>query len=151
MEYVVRKLRECYNETNGYEFTEPSLTQQQFKDESDINVLFERFQDTGFYYDPLTAVNGSKVAPRFDDFSNIDPSDYMHAQNILVNAREQFNALPAEIRERFNYDPALLLKFVSDEANYDEAVKLGIVIPKETSDDVKDSEVDDRQSVESNT
>ena len=39
--------------------------------------------------------------------------------------------LPAQMRSRFNNDPAELLKFIKDPANLDEAVKLGILVKKE--------------------
>jgi phage internal scaffolding protein len=38
-------------------------------------------------------------------------------------------ALPAQIRSRFDNDPAKLIDFLENEQNHDEAIKLGLVNP----------------------
>ena len=98
---------------------EPSLTQQHFKDECDINNIMRRYRETGLFPDPLSA------KPLFGDFSSC--FDFMEAQNTVARANEAFAALPSEIRKRFANDPAQLLAFMEDERNMDEAVKLGLV------------------------
>lgn len=99
-----------------------SLTQQHFKDECDINNIIARAQVTGSLVDPL---NPSTRQPLFDDFTSAP--DFMAAQNMLVAASEAFNALPAALRKRFDNDPAELLAFLDDDANREEAVKLGLI------------------------
>ena len=37
--------------------------------------------------------------------------------------------MPADVRARFNNDPALFVDFCSDEANLDEMRKLGLAVP----------------------
>ena len=103
-------------------FKQPSLTQQHFKDECDINQIMNRYRETGFLVDPLARPT-EKL--QFGDFST--PFDYMEAMNTVVRANEAFAGLPANLRKRFNNDPAELLAFVSDESNVDEAVKLGLM------------------------
>lgn len=154
----IRKRYECYVASPGITFVEPSLTQQQFADDTDINVLVDRYEDTGFFYDPLSVINGKSASssPTFGDFSEFDSADYMRSQNVLVKARESFENLPVEIRERFNYNPLNLLEFISDKANYEEALKLGLVNErmkedvsrtvegyKEVDNDASSSSVDD--------
>jgi phage internal scaffolding protein len=50
--------------------------------------------------------------------------------DVLCRAEEQFEELPVEVRDRFHHDPLKLLEFVDDDSNYDEAVQLGLVEPK---------------------
>lgn len=105
----------------GVLFKEPTMAQQQFKDECDVNVIIDRYTKTGVV--PEELVNAS--AGVYGDFSGV--GDYMDMQNRLIAARESFDLLPSKVRSRFNDDPAELIAFVSDGNNYEEAVKLGIV------------------------
>lgn len=99
-----------------------SLARQEFRDEADINNIIKRYQATGVLVDP--SIPRSR-RPVFGDFSSA-PS-YQQAQDLVIRANEQFDALPVELRERFNYDPARLLAFLDDPKNREEAVKLGII------------------------
>lgn len=103
----------------------PSLTKQCFAADADINTIMDRYAKTGYMIDP--SVNPTRK-PQFGDFSDVPT--YQEAQQILIDAEEQFSALPSKIRERFENDPVNLLDFMSNPANYEEAVKLGIVEPK---------------------
>ncbi|UPW41540.1 internal scaffolding protein [Peromfec virus RodF8_61] len=100
----------------------PSMTQQQFKEESNINNIIDRYKATGYLTDPL---NPSTRKPIYGDFSEI-PS-YQEVCNVIAAANEAFDALPAALRKRFNNDPQELLDFLNDEANTDEAIALGLV------------------------
>lgn len=101
---------------------EPSLTIQSAKDECDINLIIDRAQRG---MQPSFVNEG---VPQFGDFSDV--SDYQSAFNQVLAAQEQFEQLPSSVRERFQNDPAKLFEFLGSEANYDEAVKLGLVQPK---------------------
>lgn len=100
---------------------EPSLTQQSFRDECDINVLVARFGLGA----PLPQ---GMVPPVFGDFTGVD--DYQSALNAIMAADERFMQMPAQVRSRFGNDPQQFVEFCSDENNRDEAVKLGLVLPK---------------------
>lgn len=100
------------------ECTDPSLAQQQFKDDVDINVLLERFKVTG-------VMPQSVVLPQYGDFVGIN--DYRSALDAVRRAKDSFMDLPANVRARFDNDPQKLLEFVSDEKNRDEAERLGLV------------------------
>lgn len=100
------------------ECKDPSLAQQQFKDDVDINVLLERFKVTGVMPENV-------VLPTYGDFSQV--VDYRSAQDALRRARDGFMDLPAAVRARFHNDPQELLEFVSDEKNREEAQKLGLM------------------------
>lgn len=97
-----------------------SLTQQQFKADADINVLVRRFGITD------GAIPPAVVDPAyFGDFS--DEVDFRTALDRTRDAIERFEALPAELRNRFGNDPVALYSFVSDEKNAEEAVSLGLL------------------------
>lgn len=102
-------------------FDDPSMTVQSFKDETDINVIVARAVSGA----DISHVN-SRVA-RYGDFSNIP--DYQSALNLVNRAEGMFRELPAPVRERFSNDAVKMVNFLQDPANYDEAVKLGLVVP----------------------
>lgn len=96
----------------------PSLTQQEFKDECDINKLMARYVQTGVLPEGI----GVGV---YGDFSQ--GVDFQEAQQLIKRAEAQFMAMPANVRDRFANSPAAFLDFVSDEKNLDEAYKLGLL------------------------
>lgn len=93
--------------------------QQHFRDETDINVLVQRFINTG--------VPDAPPAPAMADFDQV--FDYQSAMNTLIDAQKAFGALPSKIRTRFQNDPHQFLSFIHDSDNRDEAIRLGL-IPK---------------------
>lgn len=100
--------------------TEPSLTRQEFKDEVDINVMMARFGVTDGAIPPMA------LDPQY--FGNFeDALDLRTALDRTKEAVERFEALPAEIRNRFNNDPTALFEFVINPENHPEAVKLGLL------------------------
>lgn len=105
----------------GVKFSEPSMTQQHFKEECDVNNIIERYTATGMIPDYLTKTSEGV----YGDFSDV--GDFVDMQNQIIAAKNSFAALPSEIRRRFNEDPAQLIAFVRDNNNYDEAVRLGLV------------------------
>lgn len=123
---MVFATRFCKPEFPGITFApDSSKTIQDFKDEADVNKLVNRFSETGSFYDPLVTAQAAVRKPLFDDFSNVP--DYQAAQELVLQAQNQFDSLPSAIRDRFANDPAQFLAFVSDDSNRDEAIKLGIV------------------------
>jgi phage internal scaffolding protein len=103
---------------SGLACEEPSLAQQHFKEECDINTILEKFNITGLLPE-------SPLSPRYGDFTGI--GDYHTALNRVIAAQEEFEALPAQIRARFENDPAKLIEFLEDENNRPEAEDLGLV------------------------
>ena len=103
---------------SGLACEEPTLAQQHFKEECDINTILQKFSITGILPE-------APLSPRYGDFSGI--GDYHTALNRVIAAQEEFQALPAQIRARFDNDPAKLIEFLDDEANRPEAEKLGLV------------------------
>lgn len=70
-----------------------------------------------------------KVEPWWLDGGVAAMIDLQSALEIVRRSQEHFDALPADIRFRFGNDPVAFMNFVQDEANKDEAIKLGL-IPK---------------------
>lgn len=97
-----------------------SRTKQSFKDECDINILMRRYQQSGV----LPPMDGRE--PRYMDCSSVD---YQEAMLIVANARSAFQDMSAELRDRFKNNPQMLLEFLEDPKNREEAVKLGLVNP----------------------
>jgi len=111
---------EVSNET-GLVCPEPTMAQQQFREEADINIIMERFGRTGELVAPVRL-------PQYGDFTGV--TDYHSAMNAVVEAQASFDSLPANIRARFQNDPAQFVEFCLDDSNRHEAVKLGLVQPR---------------------
>lgn len=107
---------------NVVHFTEPTKTQQQFEEECNINNILKRYKQTGI------VTHLAHELPVYGDFSDVP--DYQTAFDIVVSAHDNFMRLPADLRKRFNNDPAQLLDFLKDESNYEEAVELGLLARK---------------------
>lgn len=108
----------------GLSCSGPDLTQQHFKDESDVNNIIAKYQRTGLLTDPLKP---STRQPRFGDFSDLP--DYQSALAMVEEVDDAFMELPASVRKRFDNDPVKVAEFLSDPSNRDEAIKLGLVTP----------------------
>jgi len=108
---------EVSNET-GLLCQDASLAQQHMKDECDINVIIERVGVTG-------ELPNSPVSPRYGDFSEV--TDYHTALNTINATMDDFMALPAKLRVRFDHDPVKLLEFLQNDQNRVEAIELGLI------------------------
>lgn len=126
LDVASHQLIEQLNEATG-EVTwekDPGLTQQQWKDECDVNKIMEQMYKTG----SLTHIRNQQTGAYAD---LTDLPDYQTSLNTIIKANETFEALPAEIRTRFKNDPAELIAFIDDEKNIEESYKLGLrVRPK---------------------
>lgn len=100
---------------------DPTLAQQQFRDECDINVIVDRFGLNG------ELPSGVRM-PTYGDFFGVD--DFHTAANAIAMANESFDAMPAKVRARFNNDPAEFVDFCSKAENRQQAIDLGLVLPQ---------------------
>lgn len=126
--------RHAVSDANGLSCPEPTLTQQQFAEESDINFIAKRFGLTGEMPQVLEL-------PKYGDFSGI--FDFQTAQDSVIEAQRQFMTLPARVRAQFNNNPQQLLQFL-DSTNPDDrelAQALGLV--KKPSQEPLQSRLDD--------
>lgn len=122
------KVRAPYNydadavsQATGLTCPEPTLTQQHQEEEANINTIVRRFGVTGH-------LPNIPVPPRYADFEDV--FDFQSAQNLIRQAQESFDALPADVRHRFNHDPAQFLAFVEAPGNEAELAKLGLRTPQ---------------------
>lgn len=103
----------------------PSLTQQQFAQDADLNVLAKRFGVKDGSVLPAAVVD-----PRYyGDVSEIP--DLRTALDRVRDASDRFAALPAQLRARFHNRPDLLHEFVSKPENAEEAVRLGLLVKRQ--------------------
>lgn len=98
------------------------FTVQADRDEADINKIVARFQKTGQLPPTL------KGEPFYGDVS--DFGDLAESLIKIQDADRLFMTFPADVRERFDNDKVKMIEFLEDPANYDEALKLGIVQPR---------------------
>lgn len=110
------------SDESGLECTDVSLAKQSMAEESDINTIVRRFHLTG-------ELPTNVRMPQYGDFEEV--YDFHSAMNAIRSAEASFMAMPAEFRARFHNDPNEFLAFCSDNANYEEARKLGLVPPEE--------------------
>lgn len=106
------------SDLTGLVCPDDGVTQQQFKEECDINEIVRRFGLTGQLPDGIGM-------PQSGDFTGI--TDFQSAMEVVRRSQEAFMELPADIRARFANDPQRVLEFLADDSNRDEAIKLGIV------------------------
>lgn len=119
------EIRSRYNAgvREGWKSSVPSMTQQQFKDEADINYIVSMYDSSGVM--PTFHGDGQPSQPVFGDFASL-PDNAQEMYNRMIEARNNFDNLPLEVRKRFNYDPASFLDFVDNPENLDELVAMGL-------------------------
>lgn len=96
----------------------PTMTQQAFKAECEINNILRKYDKTGL----ITHVSGAVA--QYGDFSEVN--EYQESLNMVINAQNAFMALPSDIRKRFGNDPGAFFEFATDPSNNDEMVRLGL-------------------------
>lgn len=119
--------RDAASDESGLSCGEPSRAIQSAAEEADINTIVKRFGLTGKLPDVLNL-------PRYGDFTGV--TDYQSALNVVMAADAEFMRLPAHVRSRFHNDPALLLDFVSNAANREEAMELGLLKTMEAQETI---------------
>lgn len=98
----------------------PSMTRQSEMAGCDIHNILKQFSQRGF--EELVRENAARG--QYLDLTELP--DYQDALDIVIRADNAFAALPSQIRDRFANDPARFIQFLSDPANQDEAIRLGL-------------------------
>lgn len=101
-----------------FESKQETKTEQAHAASTNINKIVQRYKKTGLM--PI-----SSMQAMYGDFTSFD--DYHAAQNQIINANNNFMALPSDIRKRFDNDPGQLLEFLNDEKNRKEAEEMGLI------------------------
>lgn len=98
--------------------TGEGLTEQAHKDECDMNLILREYSRTGIIR------HTRKHEGRYDD---IPAMDFRQAMELVAEARDSFQELPADMRKRFGNDPYAFLGYVQDPNNKAELQKLGML------------------------
>lgn len=99
---------------------EKTLTEQHHAKMCDINNIIKKY-GKDMVMQNVDIMDG--------ELNNITGLDYKTAMDIVANAQSGFEAMPSEIRNKFDNDPSKLLDFVQNPANVEEARNLGLVAP----------------------
>lgn len=97
---------------------EDSLTKQSFQNECNINSIMKKWERSG------VLPHSRSSQPCYGDFSNV--TDFQSALNAVSDAQDVFMQLPAQLRARFDNDPACFLDFVDNPSNMEEMISLGL-------------------------
>lgn len=84
---------------------EESRTQQHHKDETDINLIVNRFKDTSI----LEHLNQNPL-----QYGEATSQTFTEAMHTVSAAQNQFSELPSEVRRYFQNDVAIFLDAASD-------------------------------------
>lgn len=104
----------------------PSLTRQEFLEESDINSLMKRYETYG------TSVNGLRPDAQqqgfYADFTDM-PNNLLDYLGMVKDAERAFMTLPAGIRREFDNDPVSFVDYASNPANLEQMRSWGLAPP----------------------
>lgn len=120
---IARKLRPFQTQIKG-----DNSTQQQFKNECDINQILKKYQKTGAFN------HANTHSPNYDFASALD---FRESMEIVQNAQSMFQELPSSIRAKFHNNPEEFLDFTQNPENASEMVSLGLIPKEETKAPVR--------------
>lgn len=111
---------------SGLKCSDESRTVQSDAQDADINVIVARFGLTNM-------IPQNVRMPMEADF--IDVTDFHTAMQAMRAAQESFEAMPANVRERFGNDPAAFVDFCLEEddgklVNLEAMRKMGLAVDK---------------------
>ena len=134
----------------GIEFTMPSLTVQDEKDETDINYIVNKYADGQKGIATLDLGDSSQYAYlQFGDATL--PGDYSTALELVSGVREEFYSLPAYVRAKFDHDPMNFIQQLNDPATLDYLQREGLYGSNYTSDESQQSVSNKQTQEKSNT
>ena len=122
----------------GIEFTMPSLTVQDEKEETDINYIVNNYCDGQKGIMALDLGDSSQYAYlQFGDATL--PGDYSTALDLVSGVREEFYSLPAHVRAKFDHDPMTFIEHLNDPAVLEYLQQQGLYASKYTFDEPQQS------------
>lgn len=111
-------------------FTEPSLTHQSFRRECDVNYIIQRFRK--IYGGDFLEVYKNHTGGSYGDFTAV--VDYQSAIEQVRRADAMFDALPSNLRSKFDNDPGKFLDFCQNPANLEQMREMGLAKKAPVSD-----------------
>lgn len=134
----------------GIEFTMPSLTVQDEKDETDINYIVNKYADGQKGIATLDLGDSSQYSYlQFGDATL--PGDYSTALELVSGVREEFYSLPAYVRAKFGHDPMNFIEQLNDPATLEYLQQQGLYGSKYTFDEPQQSASNKQTQEENNT
>lgn len=112
---------------------EPSMTDQSFKEESNINNIISKYSKTGML--------PSNIRTHGSYLDITETKSLFEGLNTINEGLAVFNKLSEKVRRRVE-TPQGLIEFLSDPENDDEAIKLGLKTRRTSTDEVKTSKKD---------
>ena len=110
----------CFFETTG-----ESLTQQHFKEETEINNILRAHDRNGV----IEHIHRGNAI--YGDFSEI--TDFSDAIEQIKEAQAEFLTIPSGIREKFKNDAGEFFKFASNPDNHKQMVEMGLANPDKST------------------
>lgn len=105
-----------------------SLTQQNFKAETDIRTIIRKYDQTGLI------AHVAKGVAQYGDYSEVN--EYREALDMVNSANASFMQLPAEIRKEFGNDAGEFFEFATNPANKEKLVDMGLAAPEPSLQEV---------------
>lgn len=100
-------------------------TKQSFREECDVNNLMKKYKKPEL----IPGIEDKIRSAQFLDTTKV-PS-FEDAQQRIAEGHNLFSMLPADIRYKFNNDPASFVDFASDADNMPALVKMGLATPRQ--------------------
>lgn len=113
-------------------FTKPSRTKTEFKRDSDINTIMDRFKKTGVL--PVNTRN-----PVYMDTTQVP--NLQQAMHVMIEAEKAFIGLPAKVRKEFDNNPLAFVEFATKPENIDKLREWGLAAPPPEPEKVQKVEV----------
>lgn len=132
----------------GIEFTMPSLTVQDEKEETDINYIVNKYADGQKGIMTLDLDDSSQYAYlQFGDATL--PGDYSTALELVSGVREEFYTLPAYVRAKFGHDPMNFINHLNDPATLEYLQQQGLYSGKYAFNEPQQSVSNEQTQVKS--
>jgi phage internal scaffolding protein len=97
-------------------------TEQSHKIQCDMTNILQQRDRTGM----ITHVNAATA--RYGDYTEVN--EFKQSMDLVLQAQEDFMALPSNIRERFHNNPGAFFEFATNPKNQDEMIALGLATKK---------------------
>jgi phage internal scaffolding protein len=134
----------------GIEFTMPSLTVQDEREETDINYIVNKYADGQKGIATLDLGDSSQYAYlQFGDATL--PGDYSTALELVSGVREEFYSLPAYVRAKFGHDPMNFISQLNNPETLEYLQREGLYGSNYTSDEPQQSVSSKQTQEKSNT
>lgn len=134
----------------GIEFTMPSLTIQDEKEETDINYIVNKYADGQKGIATLDL--GNSDIYQYLQFGDATlPGDYSTALELVSGVREEFYSLPAYVRAKFGHDPMNFISHLNDPATLEYLQQQGLYSSNNTFDETQQFSSDKQTQEKDNT